>query len=65
MEDREPEPRRRGEPIPRDTPTGKRQKNDWSLRDEIEKRAIPYLEAHDVLWDKAHKDGSREQRHSE
>jgi hypothetical protein len=48
--------RRRGEPIDPGTPTGKRQQNNWTLPDPIEKRAIPYLEVHEVLWDKAHKD---------
>jgi hypothetical protein len=55
-DDMQPETRRRGDPIPPDTPTGKRHTNDWSLTDEAEKRAIPYLEAHEVLWDNAHKD---------
>jgi hypothetical protein len=48
--------RRRGDPIPPNTPTGKRQTNHWGLTDEAEKKAIPYLEVHEVLWDNAHKD---------
>jgi len=36
------------------SPTGKRHVNDWTLAAEVEAKAVPWLESHDILWDKRH-----------
>jgi hypothetical protein len=38
--------------------TGKKTFKDWSLSDRFESRAIDYLSAHEILWDKSHPDHS-------
>lgn len=41
------------------SPTGKRQVNDWTLAPEVEAKAVPWLESHDILWDKRHPNKNR------
>jgi hypothetical protein len=40
------------------SPTGKKVFKSWALSDYWEPKAMEYLKAHDILWDKSHKDHS-------
>lgn len=41
------------------SPTGKKAVNDWTIAPEVEVKAVPWLEAHDILWDKRHPQKNR------